>query len=389
MSSRRLAPDTIQPAAFAFDKVHKPLVETWVSKYPAGRQASAVIPLLWEAQKQAGGWLPRAAIEHVAEVLAMPNIRVMEVATFYTMFNLEPAGTHFIQLCGTVPCHCMGAEDLKKVLKSRIGDERHVTADGKFSWLEVECLGACCNAPMVQINDDYFEDLTTESLGKLIDDLAAGKKVTPGPQNGRKASEPKDTVRTLLDSALYDGSAVGAWKKDFDARIALAKKAKEEAARAAADAAKGAAPAPAPASTPVSIAAAAPARPPRASSNARQDTPAAGGDVVKAKGSVTDTAPAPVGDAYKPELLARPRSGKGDDLELIWGVGPKLAAMLRKIGVYHFDQIAGWNAENLAWVDQNLEGFKGRARRDDWASQARKLMTGWRPENPLGDKPAK
>ncbi len=232
------------------------MVKGQIAKYPPGRQASAVIPLLWQAQKQAGGWLPRAAIEHVAEVLAMPPIRVMEVATFYTMFNLEPAGQYFVQLCGTVPCHCMGAEDLKKVLKSRFGDERHVSADGKFSWLEVECLGACCNAPMVQINDDYFEDLTPDSLNRLLDDLAAGKPVKIGPQNGRKASEPKDSIKTLLDPALYDGSAVGSWKAAFDERIAAAKKAKEEAARAA-EAAKNAAPAPAPA--PASAPAAAPA----------------------------------------------------------------------------------------------------------------------------------
>jgi NADH-quinone oxidoreductase subunit E len=233
MSVRRLAPDSVQPASFAFNAENKAWVATQLAKYPEGRQASAVIPLLWQAQKQADGWLPKAAIEHVAEVLGMPNIRVLEVATFYTMFNLEPVGQHFIQLCGTVPCHCMGAQDLKKVLKKKIGDERHVTADGKFSWLEVECLGACTNAPMVQINDDFYEDLTTETLEKLIDDLAAGREVKIGPQNGRFRSEPKDSIKTLLDAGLYDGSKVGGWEKDFDARIAAAKKAKEEAAAAA------------------------------------------------------------------------------------------------------------------------------------------------------------
>lgn len=385
MSVRRLAPETVQPASFAFDKANQAFVKEQVSKYPEGRQASAVIPLLWQAQKQAGGWLPRAAIEHVAEVLSMPNIRVMEVASFYTMFNLEPVGTHYIQLCGTVPCHCMGAEDLKKVLKKRIGEPGHVTADGKFSWLEVECLGACCNAPMVQINDDYFEDLTPESLNALMDDLAAGKPVKIGPQNGRLKSEPKDAIRTLLEPGLYDGSAIGSWKKDFEARAAADKKAKEEAARA-----KAAPQAAIPASAPVSAAAAAPARPAREQSNARQDTPAAGGKIVKAKGSAAGNAEAaPVGDEHKPELLAQPRSGKSDDLELIWGVGPKLAGMLRKMGIHHFDQIAGWNDQNLAWVDQNLEGFKGRAQRDDWIGQAKKLMTGWRPDSPLGEKPTK
>ncbi len=327
MSSRRLAPDAVQPASFAFDKGNKVFVETQVSKYPAGRQASAVIPLLWQAQKQAGGWLPRAAIEHVAEVLSMAPIRVMEVATFYTMYNLEPAGEHFIQLCGTVPCHCMGAEDLKKVLKARIGDERHISKDGKFSWLEVECLGACTNAPMVQINDDYYEDLTTESLGKLIDDLAAGKPVKIGPQNGRTASEPKDSIKTLLDASLYDGSQVGAWKKTFDERAAAQKKAKEDAAKAA-EAAKAAvaaiAPAPAPAAAPAAVApavaaavvaaspaSAAPGRPAKSSaglaSNATQDTPASGGKATKAEGSagaaakpVNPAKASPVGSKNKP-----------------------------------------------------------------------------------------
>ncbi len=141
MAVRRLAPDEIQPKSFSFTPENRKWVEGQVAKYPPGRQASAVIPLLWQAQKQAGGWLPRAAIEHVADVLEMPPIRVIEVATFYTMFNLEPVGEYFIQLCGTVPCHCMGAQDLKKVLKEKIGDEHHLSADGKFSWLEVECLG--------------------------------------------------------------------------------------------------------------------------------------------------------------------------------------------------------------------------------------------------------
>lgn len=238
MSQRHPAPDHLQPKDFAFDAAHLPWVEAQIAKYPAGRQASAVIPLLWQAQKQAGGWLPRAAIEHVASVLSMPNIRVMEVATFYTMFNLSPVGRYFVQLCGTVPCHCMGAPELKEVLKAKIGPEQHVSADGIFSWLEVECLGACCNAPMVQINDDYFEDLTPESLGTLLDDLGAGRPVKIGPQNGRKASEPKDAVKTLQDAALYDGSLNGAWQGAFDARIAAARAAKAEAEAAKAAAAK-------------------------------------------------------------------------------------------------------------------------------------------------------
>ena len=177
---------------------------------------SAVVPLLWEVQKQCGGWLPQRAMEAVAQRLGMPYIRVLEVATFYTMFRLEPVGRWFVQLCGTVPCHVRGALELKDVLRRRVGDEAHVSADGNFSWLEVECLGACCNAPMVQINDDYYEDLTPEILEKILDDLAAGRPVKPGPQQGRVSSEPAGEVTTLTEASLYDGSQLGRWRKRFD-----------------------------------------------------------------------------------------------------------------------------------------------------------------------------
>ena len=148
MATRRLAPADIQPASFAFTAENLAWAKSQIARYPEGRQASAVISLLWRAQEQAGGWLPQKAIEHVAEILGMPFIRVLEVATFYTMFNLEPVGRHFVQLCGTTPCMLRGANELKKVCHEKIGDEHHVTADGKFSWIEVECLGACVNAPM-------------------------------------------------------------------------------------------------------------------------------------------------------------------------------------------------------------------------------------------------
>ena len=353
MSVRRLAPDEVQPASFVFSTENKAWVETQLAKYPAGRQASAVIPLLWKAQAQHGGWLPRAAIEHVADVLGMPYIRVLEVATFYTMFNLEPVGQYFIQLCGTTPCALRGADKIIKVCKERIGEQRHVTADGKFSWLEVECLGACCNAPMVQINDDYYEDLTAENFSTLLDDLAAGRPVRIGSQTGRKSSEPDGAVTTLLDSGLYDGSAVGSWRKGFDERYA-----KAQAAKAAA-AAGAAAPAPAPVTAP------APAP-------------------VAAKAPVEKTAKA----EDKPPVLDKARDGKADDLKLIWGVGPKLEAMLHSMGVFHFDQIAAWTEKQLNWVDENLEGFYGRAKRDQWIEQSKKLATGWRPESEVGDKPA-
>ncbi len=216
MANRRLAADDVQPKSFAFTAENEAWVAREIEKYPPGRQMSAVIPLLWRAQEQAGGWLPQKAIEAVADRLDMPYIRVLEVATFYTMFNLEPVGRYFVQLCGTVPCHVKGAIELKETLRQRIGDERHVTADGTFSWLEVECLGACCNAPMVQINADYYEDLTPAILEKILDDLAAGREVKPGPQQGRVSSEPAEVRTTLTDDALFDGSVVGSWRRRFE-----------------------------------------------------------------------------------------------------------------------------------------------------------------------------
>jgi NADH-quinone oxidoreductase subunit E len=215
MAVRRLASDDVQPQSFAFSPETEIWAEKQIAKYPEGRQMSAVIPLLWRVQHDCGGWIPQKALEAVAVRLDMPYIRVLEVATFYTMFNLEPVGRHFVQLCGTTPCALRGANELKKVLERRIGDQRHVTDDGLFSWLEVECLGACCNAPMVQINDDYYEDLTPEIFDKLLDDLAAGRPVKVGPQQGRTSSEPAGDVKTLQDPSLFDGSVVGAWRQRF------------------------------------------------------------------------------------------------------------------------------------------------------------------------------
>ena len=198
MAQRRLSPN--QPQSFAFTAENESWARDTIAKYPAGRQASAVISLLWRAQEQEG-WLSKPAIDYVAAMLDMPEIRVLEVATFYTMFNLAPVGQHFVQLCGTTPCMLRGAEDLKKVCREKIGAPGHVTKDGKFSWMEVECLGACCNAPMVQIGKDYYEDLTVENFTKLLDDLAAGKEVKPGSQVGRVSSEPEGGLTTLKEVA--------------------------------------------------------------------------------------------------------------------------------------------------------------------------------------------
>ena len=197
MAVRRLAPPELQPQGFSFTMENLEWAKGQIAKYPEGRQASAVIPILWRAQEQSGGWLPEKAIEHVAHLLGMPKIRVLEVATFYTMFNLEPVGKFHVQLCGTTPCVLRGADKLLKLCHDKIGEQQHVTADGKLSWIEVECLGACVIAPAAQINYDYYEDLTPESLTRILDDLAAGKEVKPGPQVDRQLSAPVGGATTL------------------------------------------------------------------------------------------------------------------------------------------------------------------------------------------------
>jgi NADH-quinone oxidoreductase subunit E len=205
MAPRRLAPAEQQPKSFAFTAENLEWAKGQLTKYPEGRQASAVIPILWRAQQQAGGWLPEAAIRYVADLLNMAHIRVLEVATFYTMFLLQPVGKKaHIQVCGTTPCMLRGSERLIKVCHRRIHHEpHHVSADGDFSWEEVECLGACVNAPMVLIGDDTFEDLTPESFEKILDGFAAGHKPKPGPQIDRQFSAPVGGETTLTNPGLY------------------------------------------------------------------------------------------------------------------------------------------------------------------------------------------
>jgi NADH-quinone oxidoreductase subunit E len=199
MSVRRLAPPNVQPKEFAFTAENLAWAKQQIAKYPEGRQASAVIPLLWRAQEQAGGWLPQKAIETVAYILDMAKIRVLEIATFYTMFQLSPVGRKaHVQVCGTTPCMLRGAEDIKKVCQHRIHHEPgHVSADGDFSWEEVECLGACVNAPMVQIFKDTYEDLTPGSFEKVLDGFARGSPPKPGPQIERQMSAPVGGPTTL------------------------------------------------------------------------------------------------------------------------------------------------------------------------------------------------
>jgi NADH-quinone oxidoreductase subunit E len=205
MSVRRLAKE--QPASFAFSRATKAKADWWIAKYPEARRASAVIPILWLVQKQEG-WVSEPAIRAIGALLGMPYIRVLEVATFYTMFMLEPVGTAaLIQVCGTTPCALRGAGELMAVCRNKIGPKDTLSADGRFTWQEVECLGACANAPMAQINDYYFEDLTAESVAQIIDDFAAGKTPKPGSRVGRTSSEPEGGALTLTDATLYDGSA--------------------------------------------------------------------------------------------------------------------------------------------------------------------------------------
>lgn len=212
MASRKPAKN--QPASFQWSAVNRAWCDEQVKKYPAGRQASCVIPFLWRGQKQEG-WISIPMMETIARQLEMPYIRVYEVATFYSMFNLAPAGEYFVQVCGTTPCMLRGSRDLNAVCERVIGEQNHVSADGKFSWLEVECLGACVNAPMVQIStgesDHYYEDLTPEIFEDLLAKLRKGEKVKIGTANARRhTSNPEGDLTSLTDQALYDGSKAAA-----------------------------------------------------------------------------------------------------------------------------------------------------------------------------------
>jgi NADH-quinone oxidoreductase E subunit len=191
--------DFVQPTNFAFTEANLAEAKKHIAKYPKGRQASAVMPLLWLAQYQEG-WVSRVAMDVIAEMLDMAPIRVYEVATFYTMYNLKPVGKHLIQVCRTTPCWLRGSDGLTELCKKKLGVDLHGTsADGKFTVMEVECLGACVNAPMVQINDDFYEDLTPETLAKVLDELAAGRQPKIGPQVDRLNSAPIGGMMTLKD----------------------------------------------------------------------------------------------------------------------------------------------------------------------------------------------
>jgi NADH-quinone oxidoreductase subunit E len=361
-----------QPESFAFTPANLAWAEAQMKKYPEGRQASAVIPLLWRAQEQEG-WLSRPAIEAVAEMLGMAYIRVLEVATFYFMFQLQPVGSvAHVQVCGTLSCMICGAEDLIGVCKDKIATKAHdLSADGKFSWEEVECLGSCSNAPMVQIGKDYYEDLTAERFAEILDELAAGKVPTPGPQNGRYAAEPLSGLTSLMQHE--------SGKTKYNASVQLASDIGDTVKRIDGTEVhlltpwidKGAnigtppkAPADRVAPKPAHAAKKAPA-----TAKAADKTPAKAEKVAK-----TDADAPQAGK--KPRTMKAPRKAGADDLKMIKGVGPKLEKLLNTLGFFHFDQVAKWTDEELAWVDQNLEGFKGRASRDEWVSQAKIIASG-------------
>ncbi|MFS4438815.1 NADH-quinone oxidoreductase subunit NuoE [Paracoccaceae bacterium GXU_MW_L88] len=425
---RRLYPD--QPESFAFTEANYEWALGQISKFPEGRQASAVIPLLWRAQEQEG-WLTRPAIEEVARILDMAYIRVLEVATFYFMFQLQPVGSvAHIQICGTTSCMICGAEDLMRVCQEKIAPEPHqISEDGKFSWEEVECLGACSNAPMAQIGKDYYEDLTEESLAGIIDAMARGEVPTPGPQNGRWGSEPKDGPKILGGERAEEANVSVARAVQFDDTIAridgpqgevrfyrevenhqanvgplepyqaeeadgpkvsgdapvsedgvsvqetdvdrVARPGDETASEDAEDVKKAEAATESKgdkAKTTKDTAGVAKGKASEKKGAAKKDS--AQKETAKKAAETAESEDKP---QKKPETLDGARDGNADDLKKINGVGPKLEALLNSLGFYHFDQIANWTDEEVNWVDENLEGFKGRIERDEWVKQAKAL----------------
>ena len=361
-----------QPESFAFTPANQEWAEAQITKFPEGREASAIIPLLWRAHEQEG-WLTRPAIEGVADMLGMPYIRALEVATFYYQFQLQPVGSVAnIQVCGTTSCMICGAEDLMAVCREKIAATPHtVSADGKFSWEEVECQGACSNAPMAMIGQDYYEDLTAERLGEIIDELAAGSVPVPGPQNGRYASEPKSGLTSLKDfdsgQTKYNASA----QRAVDLGETVKRIDGTEVPLLAPWRDKGAMHKPAKPNVKVLDA---PLDMVKETGRIDADK-AAKGDAATSKAKPKQDVGAE-GDAQKPAALNQPREAGADDLKMIKGIGPKLEKLLNSLGFYHFDQIAAWSESEVAWVDDSITGFKGRATRDEWIAQAKVLAAG-------------
>ncbi len=320
MSVRRLDPH--QPSDFEFTPENLAWARQQIQKYPEGRQQAAVIPVLWRAQEQHDRWLPEPAIRYVADLLDMPYIRVYEIATFYTMFNLSPVGRYHVQLCGTTPCMLRGANELKAVCEREIGPQGQVTPEGVFSWVEVDCLGACVNAPMAQINDDYYEDLTPENFKALLDGFRKGRDMKPGPQIHRQFSAPVSGPTTLKDGrGTPKHSEVTPARAREEADI-------QDKAQAAVEAVS-------------------PVKPP--------------------KPQIGDTAKVEQARARfnKPE-------GPADDLTKLAGLDAESQHLLNEIGIYRYGQIGRWSNEDRDWIEARLPRFKGRTA--EWMAAAKALI---------------
>ncbi|UGY08336.1 NADH-quinone oxidoreductase subunit E [Phyllobacterium pellucidum] len=390
MSVRRLAEDNIQPAAFAFNRENSAWAEKAIAKYPKGREQSAVIPLLMRAQEQ-DGWVTKAAIEHVAGMLDMPLIRVLEVATFYTQFQLKPVGTRaHIQVCGTTPCMLRGADELKRVCQHKIHHEQfHTNEAGTLSWEEVECLGACVNAPMVMVFKDTYEDLTPERLEEIIDAFEAGNgaSVPVGPQidrifsapeggltsltDGNGAATPKSARQAAPDSAsIPPSNAAKPVTHDETTNAAIKSPSRVKATKAAEDATSK------------------PAAKPVAARTIKNPPIAEGSLGEKPDVQRVDIAAKPVSleDKSRPAAIERP--AVIDDLKLIAGVGPKIEDILHELGIFTFAQVAAWKKAEREWVDNYLN-FRGRIERDEWVKQAKALAKGGEAEyiKVFGKKP--
>jgi NADH-quinone oxidoreductase subunit E len=401
---RRLAEESVQPASFAFNAANAAAARNWIAKYPKGRQQSAVIPLMMLAQEQEG-WVTRTAIETIAEMLGMAYIRVLEVATFYTQFQLKPVGTRaHVQVCGTTPCMLRGAGALLDVCRHRIHPEQHHTSsDGTLSWEEVECLGACVNAPMVMISRDTFEDLTPERLAEIIDQFASGHgaSVPVGPQNGRIVSTPLAGLTSLTSEAAVLKATREAETREAARHAGSAPPPEDQAPKEAGGAAapqaalvppsKAGKPKTYAAETNGSLKTPSPAKASRAGERA-ESAPAAPHDPVAAN----QTAPAVEGELrQRKPALARPEEVKelkspellrGEPIgatrkkpeaagKLISGIGPKIEGILHSLGIFTFAQIASWTRAESDWVDAYLN-FKGRVERDQWSRQAEALAKG-------------
>ncbi|MBY5397458.1 NADH-quinone oxidoreductase subunit E [Rhizobium leguminosarum] len=387
MSVRRLAEDQFQPAAFAFSDENAVWADKTIQKYPAGRQQSAVIPLLMRAQEQ-DGWVTRAAIEKIADMLDMAYIRVLEVATFYTQFQLHPVGTRaHVQVCGTTPCMLRGSEALMSVCKSKIhvhAFERN--AEGTLSWEEVECLGACVNAPMVMIGKDTYEDLTPERLEEIIDVFAAGNgaSIKPGTQIDRVFSAPEGGLSSLTtEEPKVRARAKKADAETVSAPVDAAPVPPSEAARPKSTDAETNAALKTPATAPKAAAknAKAAEQQPISGTAAAEPAPKA---AVKAEAAAA--AKPALTDKNRPAGVEKPAAP--DDLKMISGVGPKIEATLNEIGIFTFAQVAGWKKAEREWVDGYLN-FRGRIERDDWVKQAKALAKGGEAEyiKVFGKKP--